>query len=279
MQQRIPSYALFSESLDQPPQLAIHIEAIAERSRKHDWTIASHRHPQLFQFIYIAKGQARVGLDGDVHQCANQTLISIPPFCVHDFVFSPDTMGYVLSIDARLEALSKIDLGLSAKAQVFSRVDDEQLLRLLKDILEEYTSSHSHRANTLEALIQLWCIYIRRRFVLEAPNSTASARFLSFIQLLDQHHTNSHEVSFYAQKLNISNPTLNRICQRNRGISAKQMILNRIIDEAIRRLVYTRMPIDTIGYELGFNDPSYFARFFKRQTKQSPKDFRQNHRR
>ena len=50
--------------------------------------------------------------------------------------------------------------------------------------------------------------------------------------------------------------------------------LDRVIREARRNLVYTNLPVSTIAYALGFNDPAYFSRIFSASTGLSPRSFR-----
>jgi AraC-like DNA-binding protein len=58
------------------------------------------------------------------------------------------------------------------------------------------------------------------------------------------------------------------------GISCKQFIINRLILEAKRLLLYSEISISTIADDLGFTDPSYFIRLFKKETGISPLTFR-----
>ncbi len=56
--------------------------------------------------------------------------------------------------------------------------------------------------------------------------------------------------------------------------NALQLIHERVLLEAKRNLIYTVQSVSQISYGLGFNDPAYFSRFFKRLTGQPPKAFR-----
>ena len=58
------------------------------------------------------------------------------------------------------------------------------------------------------------------------------------------------------------------------GHAASQLIQERVVREARRNLVYTNLPISTIAYALGFNDPAYFSRIFSGATGLSPRGFR-----
>jgi AraC family transcriptional activator of pobA len=78
----------------------------------------------------------------------------------------------------------------------------------------------------------------------------------------------------YAQNIGISTAHLNALCRQLTSRSALELIQERIALEARRNLVYTAMTISTVAEALGFADPAYFTRFFKRHTGMSPKAFR-----
>ncbi len=67
---------------------------------------------------------------------------------------------------------------------------------------------------------------------------------------------------------------LNRLCLRLGGKTAFDMAQHRLILEARRRLIYVPASVASIAYELGFQDPAYFSRVFKRHTGMTPKQFR-----
>ena len=68
---------------------------------------------------------------------------------------------------------------------------------------------------------------------------------------------------------------LSRIARAATGHSASRVIVNRVVREARRNLVYTNMPISTIAYALGFKDPAYFSRVYATATGFSPRAFRE----
>jgi AraC family transcriptional regulator, transcriptional activator of pobA len=82
------------------------------------------------------------------------------------------------------------------------------------------------------------------------------------------------DVGFYARTLGISAGHLNRIARRRTGMTVQGLIAQRLVDAARRDLVFTPTPIQTIAYALGFADPAYFNRFFRRQTGLTPGAFR-----
>jgi AraC-like DNA-binding protein len=95
-----------------------------------------------------------------------------------------------------------------------------------------------------------------------------------FIQLVENNFSKHHDVASYANMLNISAKALNkRICKYQK-CTPNEIIKKRIIMEAKRLLIYTHLSVKEIGYKLGYDDPSYFIRFFSKQVKIAPKTFR-----
>jgi AraC family transcriptional activator of pobA len=92
--------------------------------------------------------------------------------------------------------------------------------------------------------------------------------------LLEQHFLRHWTVSDYAAALSITPTHLSRLTRSATGHAASHLILERVIREARRNLVYTNLPVSTIAYTLGFNDPAYFSRLFSGATGLSPKSFR-----
>jgi AraC family transcriptional activator of pobA len=88
-----------------------------------------------------------------------------------------------------------------------------------------------------------------------------------------------HHVADYARELAVSPGHLNALCRQHLGSSAKAVIQDRLVAEARRLLLYSDESSARVGYALGFQDPSYFARFFRLATGRSPSGFRAEARR
>ena len=78
----------------------------------------------------------------------------------------------------------------------------------------------------------------------------------------------------YARTLGLTESALNRLCRRQLGYSALEVVQQRLALEARRRLIYVAAPVARIAADLGFRDPAYFCRFFRRHTGQSPSIYR-----
>ena len=122
--------------------------------------------------------------------------------------------------------------------------------------------------------MHLWRATIQpgARGAARAANLPTAQRFQ---QLLELHYHEDMKVDDYADMLGVTRSHLHHACLRNLGQTPLAVIHGRMIDEARQRLWHTTLPIEQIAYSLGFRDPGYFSRFFKRLTGETPGAFRQ----
>ena len=106
-------------------------------------------------------------------------------------------------------------------------------------------------------------------------NSAAYQYFITFRKELDKNYRRYHTVQQYATALRMSSKTLTQRVIQYSGQSPLKLINNKLIVEAQRMLKSKPMLIKEIAYELGFDDDSYFVKFFKRQTGLLPSEFKE----
>ena len=95
-----------------------------------------------------------------------------------------------------------------------------------------------------------------------------------YLRLVEAHYREHLPVETYAARLGISSLQLNQLCRALASQTALQVVHQRLLLEARRNLSYTRMSIGQLSDRLGFSDPTYFARFFKRLSGQTPNAYR-----
>ncbi|MFC6101292.1 helix-turn-helix domain-containing protein [Olivibacter domesticus] len=98
--------------------------------------------------------------------------------------------------------------------------------------------------------------------------------YRKFMELLSTQYRICHSVNDYAEMLSITARRLSELCKRCCGITAKEVISGQIVAEAKRCLQFSSNPVKEIAYELNFNTPEQFSHFFKKNTKISPADYR-----
>jgi AraC-like DNA-binding protein len=103
------------------------------------------------------------------------------------------------------------------------------------------------------------------------------ALFLRFLEAIRANFKNNLTSGQIADHLNTSESKLNELSKLHTGRTAQNVIHGLVASEAKRLFTYEKLSVKEVAYELGFNDPFYFSNFFKRQTKQSPKMYREKH--
>lgn len=287
----IPFYDIYGEPTDSEAMYDLHIEDISDRSRGTGWHIEAHRHAKRFQILCIYCGRTHIKLDTRSEILEGINVVTVPVGVVHGFQFEADIEGVVITI--REETLSHArDKNLHAFLQpiieqpaVIRFDDDDMAVESLKthvtQIKQEFQSIESAKNQSLNMLFLLILITLRRRLdaarLSEVPENSQTKILARFKTLIEQHYQEHLSVADYAKKLHISTSTLNRACQKGLKASAKTLVNARVISEAKRMLLYTRKPADQVAYSLGFKDPAYFSRYFKKEVGHSPGHYRTAH--
>lgn len=101
------------------------------------------------------------------------------------------------------------------------------------------------------------------------------ALYTHFRAEVEQRYKDQWQVGQYAALLRVTPTRLNRLCLRITGQTAFDIAQERLLLEACRQLTYLPAGIATIAYELGFQDPAYFSRLFKKRFGLTPSQYRQ----
>ncbi len=140
-----------------------------------------------------------------------------------------------------------------------------------------------HQGNVL---LRIGVLHLLARLhLLEAPPAAlqrqldprVKARFRRFRALVERKLRDWHHVQDYARHLACSEKTLSQSVLSASGQTAKRYLLQRLVLEAKRQLIHTRHAVGTIGLELGFDEATNFIKFFKRETGETPRAFRQRY--
>jgi AraC family transcriptional activator of pobA len=282
----IPVYKLYGEQEHWLTPDLVHCESIAARSRLHNWQIKPHQHHGLFQILYLRDGTAKIRLDDRQHDMRGPQVLVVPQMCIHGFKFARNAGGQVITLAYPL--LEKIDqqLGHRLAALTGPRIhqldDDEEggHIQLAFSLIDsEYKRDAPYRNLALEALLGIILVWILRNSEFAQPDASRAVgrggrHFAAFCQMVEESYSRHHSVAWYAGQIGITAAHLNVVCRQAANQSALALIHGRVLLEAKRNLMYTSMTVSVVSYTLGFSDPAYFTRFFKRQTGLSPKDFR-----
>jgi len=100
------------------------------------------------------------------------------------------------------------------------------------------------------------------------------ALYLRFQEMLSKHYNHLHGTEGYAGALGVSPRQLNQATRSAAGKSPCDFASDRVMAEAKRLLVHSAASVKEVSFALGFADPNYFSRVFKKHTRQSPEQYR-----
>lgn len=270
----IPAWQLYGE--DSPFPDLLHIETIIERAAGLDWRIAPHRHVHLHQVFLILSGKVRLSIDGKTLVGAPPLMMNIPRGHVHSFAFSAGTEGHVVTLPANDfpevfgpngEIQAALDRPFIAAGDGLGPLFDE-LMQL------HGTQGPLRRLRLRAAALRLCCAVAERGGQGTGGSTSGDARIARFEELIRAHLADSWQLADYAAALNLSERHLRRLCLSATGMSAHAFVDATRLREACRLLAYTRMRVQEVGFALGFDDPAYFARAFRRGLGMSASDYR-----
>jgi AraC family transcriptional regulator, transcriptional activator of pobA len=121
-------------------------------------------------------------------------------------------------------------------------------------------------------LVELNSAYFKNKEPVGVLNTNLS-KFIEFKLMVETHLTDQPSVNEIAEKLALTTNSLYRIVKEYSGVSPKDFFTNRLMIEAQRKLQYSSLSVKELAYELGFNDPDYFSRFFKKCTGKTVSQF------
>lgn len=290
----VPVFKLYGGDLGWPTPDLLHCESIPERSRLHDWEIRPHRHGDLTQLLYLRKGEARIEIEGTELRVDYPAVQVIPPLVIHGFGFSTDVDGYIVTLAAPLIASVRGHLGQQETAlsqpglYPASGREQSYIDTLFTALADEYASAvpAPGRDLQLQSLVALQAVWLCRQFAERrtraqgasvARGDRSNEYFARLTRMVEENFRAHWSLDEYARRLDISTVHLNSICRRLHGKTALGVLHERLLLEANRNLVYTTLTVNQIADLLGFSEPAYFTRFFKRLTGTTPSEFRRQH--
>jgi AraC family transcriptional activator of pobA len=198
--------------------------------------------------------------------------------------------GYLLSVndDFLIKAIAGCPeaLHLRRATDRATLIDGEALAAHLGDIVQscraiagELRTPGFGGGAMIASHLLLLCLHLSRLGAAhegadEATRGGGKALVGNFLQMIELHYRDGWPVARYATVLGVTSDKLHAHCRREKGASPRALIHDRLVREACVRLQQLDLPVEQIGYGLGFRDPAYFNRFFRRYRGASPGSYR-----
>jgi AraC family transcriptional regulator, transcriptional activator of pobA len=283
----VPRFFLYGEPPRNADERFVHVETIADRSRLHDWHIRAHAHRELHHVLVISSGGGQLQAETQHHSFQSPALLTVPAGVVHGFAFLPETEGYVVTFaEALFRGLAREEpafrpLFMTARCAPLGGdpAQRQDLAGALPRLKREL--AWQAPAGTAAVTAHLTTILVSAARALHQPgigiSAAASARatlVARFREQMESHLRVGLTIGQYAKALNVTPAQLRAACVEITAKPPIRVLEERMLLEATRALTYTNMTVAETAYYLGFSDPAYFSRFFRKLAGESAAAFR-----
>ncbi|RYF81509.1 MAG: AraC family transcriptional regulator, partial [Chitinophagaceae bacterium] len=241
-----------------------------------------------FYFVLAVRhGSGIHEIDFVAYPIQDNAVFILRPGQVHKLELTANTTGFLLEFDLSFYQPKNTiaeHRWKKASSKNFCEVEAARFIKLhayLATIFDEYSLKQEGYLEVIKANLDLFFLeYIRQsrnpNSIERNENGYLQERFEELIRLLEANIVRMKNVSDYAGLLSLSPYQLNSIAKTSVGKTVSDLINDQIILEAKRHLIATPTQVKEVADRLGYEDPSYFIRFFKKHTGQSPDNFRKN---
>lgn len=262
------------------------ISRIAQHKEEHD------HHPELphqlkfYNLIFFTEGSGRHFIDFNWFPVQQNSLVYLTKEQVTAFDFSKNLNGFCIIFTEAyfvdcFANLSKDFVFRLFNPQLFSPIlqipkesDFNDYFKLLQK--EYYNTAMFNQKNIINSLFTILISKaenIKQNQTIYIKDSSKISVFKKFTSLIEHNLSKSRNASFYAKELAITYKHLNSICKDLVNKTAKNVIDDYIILQAKRSLINSSIKSTELAYSLGFDDPTNFTKYFKKNTGLTPNSF------
>lgn len=282
---RVPSFYLFGEPHKNAAEGFVHVENLDDRSRPSEWSITPHSHRQLNHIFFIAGGGGSVQAEERRISISAPCLIIVPATIVHGFHWLAESTGSVLTLaNSYLADLVRRDPDVAAlfhQPKVIPLMPDEaaQVEARISELMREFSwAALGHRTAVDAALLPIILGALRQLTPGAGKQDLRTGHYTGIVarfrERVDLRFRLREPVNAHSAAIGVSNTALRVACARIAGTPPALILDERALLEAKRTLLYTNLTVSEVAYSVGFSDPAYFTRFFKRHVGCSPQAFR-----
>ena len=260
------------------------LERLLER-----YSILESFHKQSFyMLLFIEHASGSVVIDNTTIRLDKSKVICIKPNSVFSIDINREALGKIICFTEDFFSLrynhNVLHQFLFLKKEIpsFKRLsldESNKWLQIASLMENEYDTHKASADKVLRSYLNILLYELDRLYDFQEPahlKNTKLDKVTLLEQLIEQHYMEKKMPSEYARILCVSPNYLNKICKEETGQTAGELIRKRVVIEAQRLLYYTSKSVNEVADDLGFENASYFITFFKKQTGQTPEQFRKS---
>ncbi len=264
-----------------------YIRSFSEHVQENLFIEKPHGH-NFYLILLVTKGSGVHTIDFQEYDVAPGALFIVSPGQIHQWKLSADVDGCILFFTKEF-FLHDFDTEKLTRFPFFNSTFSLPIIQLSpgeeNEVADKYRCIHReyrNRSQNYQEMIRIYLnalfIELSRVYLTKSDNSQKFGYDLlqlnRYEALVDKYFKLHRPISCYSEKMNITDRQLSYLCKKTVGKTPSEIMMNRIILEAKRLIIHSDLSISGISQELNYSDSSYFIRLFKKMTKQTPEQFR-----
>jgi AraC-like DNA-binding protein len=263
---------------------AFYIEKLKTHLKNHVFVSKPHKH-DFYLLLYITQGSGDHIIDFKNYSISPGTFFLMTPGQVHSWNLDEHTDGFIIFF---LKDFYRMHLSENSLIEFpfFHALNANPCIRLGKDhtvdviihdMYDEFKKTSPLDQRLLRSYLDLLLLKLARKYPGSPDGAISPSAFKlrKLEQLIEKHYLKLKRPGDYADLMNLSPSYLNQVCRQNVGKTLSDLIHERVILEAKRLFAYTDMTVNQVSHRLNFAEPSYFIRFFKKETGLTPDQFKE----
>jgi AraC-like DNA-binding protein len=267
------------------------IDGITREQQEHDCETCPH-----YTILWLKEGAEKIFIDANQYRLKRNTIFFLSPNQKY-LIDSNFIKAVRVSFSRDFYCIQRHKKEVSCDGVLFDNSYQAPYIELnecteknfddiISKIVEEFENPNIAHAEMLLTYLKIFLINSTRIKLADSEPANNNSQtclsgrqvysdtYIKLKELINSEFRKNHSPSRYASSLNINTKSLEKIVKNESGKTISDLIKERLIIEAKRLLCYSSYTIKEIAFDIGFNDPAYFSRYFKKSTQLSPQEFK-----
>lgn len=275
-----PTIPQFKLQNDAGQSVNFHIMPWGIKNQNYDFE-KPHRH-NFNEVLVFFKGGGTHDIDFTTYKAQSQSIHFVASDNIHLVLRGKNSEGcsILFSNDfMNKELISQLPFSKTNPVLHLSKADFGTITNLVDSIKAEYAEKQFGYESIIQAYMQAFMLQLMRVYKKQYPEdiekNTKPELITRYMELLKQNYIEHLTVKQYAERLSISAKHLIELCKTHTGKTPLQHLREHIIAESKKMLFHTKLSVKEIAYQLGFDDPANFSKYFKAATNYTPVEYRE----